>query len=162
VKNFVLAVLAVAVIVLATLYVRQRYSAEESRNGNANNLKYVKCKAQLGLSGAVTIPINSTNYGIARNDQIVFVCDGEMVHWDSTADPNVTSFTISFKGGVWPFGKAPQNPPTVLTSSAGLTKDEKVVGPVNKYAQDYEYTLDVQRTNGTAVHVDPHVIPMGP
>ena len=128
----------------------------------ANNLKFVKCQKQSGGSGPVIIPINSTDYGIARDYQIVFVCDGETVRWDSTADPNVTAFTITFKNGMWPFGQAPNNPPAPLTSTAGVTQDEKVIGPTKKYAQDYEYTLDVQRKNGNPVSIDPHIIPMGP
>jgi len=130
--------------------------------GDTNNLAHVKCQTQLGISGPVIIRINSTDDGIARDDQIVFVCDGETIHWDSTKDPKVTSFTITFKNGVWPFGKAPQNPPVALTSSAAVTQDQKVVGPTKKYAQDYEYTLSVKRTNGNPVTIDPHIIPMGP
>jgi hypothetical protein len=130
--------------------------------GVKNNLRFVKCRSHSGLTGPVVIPINSTDDGIARDDQITFVCDGETVRWDSNADSKVTSFTITFKNGAWPFGKAPQNPPVPLSSNAGVTMDEKVVGPTNKYAEDYEYTLYVTRSNGNPVTVDPHVIPMGP
>jgi hypothetical protein len=125
---------------------------------DSNNLKHVKCRQYLG-GGAVEIPVNSTSNAIGRDDQIVFVCKGELVHWSSAADSNVASFTVAFKNNVWPFGTTPA---TLSSGSNGLTTDQTVAGATGKYAECYEYNITVKRKDGTTIMVDPHVIPMGP
>jgi hypothetical protein len=124
--------------------------------GDSNNLKHVKCKQHLG-GGPVEIAINSSNKAIQDEDQVVFVCKGEIVRWNSSGDAYVASYTITFTNNGWPFGPTP----TVLSSNAnGLTPDQTVAGVTGKYAECYEYSIAVKRKDGTMVKVDPHVMPM--
>jgi len=156
-KNVILVVVLVCLVVVSALYIRSvRLGSEDSRSGYANNLKHVKCKQQLG-GGPVEVPVNATTL-VDRDDQIVFVCKNELVHW-KIADSNVKTFTVTFKNSAWPFGPSPI---ALSPQSGGATVDQTVVGVTGKYAQDYEYTIAVTRTDGTSTSMDPHVIPMGP
>jgi hypothetical protein len=157
VKNVILVLVLVCLVVVSVLYVRsQRLQPRVASSGDANNLKHVKCKQQLG-GGPVEIPVDATTL-IDRDDQIVFVCKNELVHW-TIADSNVRTFTVTFKNNVWPFGP---NPMPLSPQTGGATLDQTVAGVTGKYAQAYEYTIAVTRTDGTSASIDPHVIPMGP
>ena len=123
---------------------------------DANNLKHVKCKKYLD-GGPVEIAIDSSNKAIHDEDQIVFVCKDEIVRWNSSADPNVASYTITFKNNAWPFKPTPK---PLASNNNGVTPDQTVAGVMGKYAECYEYTITVKRKDGTTVQVDPHVMPM--
>jgi hypothetical protein len=123
---------------------------------DSNNLQHVKCKQTLG-GGTVEISVDASAYALKRDDQIVFVCKGEVVVW-KIADSHVASFAVTFKNNEWPFGNSPV---TLPSNSGGATTGQTVFQVNGKFAKAYEYTITVTRTDGTTVTVDPHVIPMG-
>ena len=134
------------------------------RPAKANNLKYVDCNRHIsGSAGTVEIAVHPVA-GIAFEDDMVFVCAGERVHWKAAGDTDpqgntVQSFTITFPDKQWPF-KAPQQ---VFTAS-GLapTPDQEVADlPPNSRPTPFKYKIVVTQSNGDTFTIDPHVIPMG-
>ncbi len=162
-KNVMLAVLAVAVIVLGVLCLRQARFAGGGGGGDRhtrtdeNNLTHVKCNSQNATNPSykVEILVNSS-VGLDYTDKITFVCKNENVHW-KIADSGVKTFTVTFTK--WPFSstqKSLQPDPTT-----GLTEDQPVKQISSKYEID-EYTLVVTKSDGSTITADPHFIPMGP
>ncbi len=134
------------------------------RPAKANNLKYVDCNRHIsGSAGTVEIAVHSAA-GIALEDDMVFVCAGERVHWKAAADTDpqgntVQSFTVTFPGNQWPF-KPPQQ---VFTASGqASTPDQEVADlPPNSRPTPFKYKIVVTKSNGDTFTIDPHVIPMG-
>jgi hypothetical protein len=162
VKNFMLVVLAVAVIVLGVLYVRKPHLADGGGGGarharaDENNLTHVKCNSKNGdhPSTEVEILVNSS-VGLDYADKITFGCKDEKVHW-KIADSGVKTFTVTFID--WPFSSSQQS---LQPDATGSTQDQPVKHINTKYEID-AYTLVVTKTDGTTITADPHFIPMGP
>lgn len=162
-KNVLLVVLALGVIVLGVLYVRQTRLAggggtgRTSGRADEDNLTHVKCNSQNGTNPSyeVEIPVNSS-VGLDYKDKITFVCKNEKVHW-KIADPGVRTFTVTFS--TWPFSSAQKSLQPDPTT--GLTEDQPVKPISTKYEID-EYQLSVTKSDGTTITADPHIIPMGP
>jgi hypothetical protein len=163
VKNVMLAVLAVAVIVLGVLLLRQaRFTggggggAKHAR-ADENNLTHVKCNSKNPdhPGNGVEILVNSS-VGLDYPDKITFGCKDEQVHW-KIADSGVKTFTVTFID--WPFSSSQQSLQPDATT--GLTPDQPVKHINAKYEID-AYTLVVTKSDGSTITADPHFIPMGP
>jgi hypothetical protein len=98
--------------------------------------------------------------GIKRDDEAIFVCTGETVHWE-TSDKQIKDFTVDFsKGNGWPFGTAAPVPlkgdpstPTTDQVVAGLSSGQRSAA--------FSYKVVINLTNGSTMTVDPVIIPMG-
>ena len=161
---FAALLLACVVFLAACKKAEQAVIPPAPRPAKANNLKYVDCYKHIsGSAGIVEIAVHPA-VGIALEDDMVFVCAGERVHWKAAAetDPQgntVQSFTITFPGNQWPF-KPPQQ---VFTASGQApTPDQDVADlPPNSRPTPFKYKIVVTKSNGDTFTIDPHVIPMG-
>jgi hypothetical protein len=167
-----LAALPFAALLLACVVLLAACKKEEQavmpppvpRPAKANNLKYVDCNRHIaGSAGTVEIAVHPAA-GIALEDDMVFVCAGERVHWKAAADTDpqgntVQSFTITFPGNQWPF-----KPPQQVFTAGGQasTPDQEVADlPANSRPTPFKYKIVVTKSNGDTFTIDPHVIPMG-
>jgi hypothetical protein len=134
----------------------------KSRTPAKNNLRYVKCNKRLpNFSGVTEILVSAKDdykdYGIAYDDEIVFVCTGEKVHWK--ADQSVKTMEISFLNGEWPF-KEPFEPELAGTSQTYTPDREVKELPQKLRGKAYKYKLHVVTDTGKIIDVDPVIWPM--
>jgi hypothetical protein len=122
-----------------------------------NNLRYVKCKKRLSnYSGITEILVNAKD-GIAYEDEIVFVCTDEKLHWK--ADAGVKTIEISFLNNEWPFKEALEA--TLSGTSQTNTPDRQVKDLPNKLrVKAYKYKIHVVTDAGATIDLDPTIIPM--
>lgn len=122
-----------------------------------NNLLYVDCKKHHpNYSGQTEIVVNSTS-GIAPEDEIIFVCKGEQVHW--TAGNGVQTMEVSFLNNEWPF--KPPFEAKLSGDSQNPTPNREVDAlPAKFRTKAYKYTIHVVTGSGP-IDLDPHIIPMG-
>jgi len=128
-----------------------------AKASKTNNLRNVDCnKHNPNYPGETEILVDATN-GIAYEDEVIFVCKGEMVHWK--AGTGVQTMEVSFLNNEWPF-----KPPFEAKLSGDAqhpTPNREVNGlPPNQRAKVYKYKIHVVTGSGV-IDLDPHVIPMG-
>lgn len=123
----------------------------------SNNLRYVKCNKRLpNYSGTTEIMANAKE-GIAYEDEIIFVCTDEKVHWK--ADTGVKTIDISFLNNEWPFKEAFE--PTLSGNSQTHTPDREVKDlPAKLRVKAFKYKIHVVTDGGTTIDLDPTIIPM--
>jgi hypothetical protein len=129
------------------------------RPARTNNLVNVDCrKHDPKYAGKTTILVNGTN-GIAYEDEIVFVCPGENVHWEAASGSGVKSIEVRFLNNEWPFTKAFE---PLLHGDAQTPTPDLEVGalPPNFRAKSYKYQIHVMTSTGV-LDLDPHIIKMG-
>lgn len=167
-KNVILAILAIAVVVLAVLYVRaveRQPKAFPHPIGKNNNLGEVDCKTHGALGdgpdkNTASIKVSATDPPVSPAYEGVFVCTGETVYWE--AQPHVTSIDVTFQQADWPFDPGNFK---VLHADAGGKTDAQTVQNIDttKYRiKPVKYTIVVKDDQGGTHSLDPHVIPMGP
>jgi hypothetical protein len=157
VKTAILAVLSVALVVLAILYVKSVGLTGKGFTGSKkNNLQDIDCNLHQGITN--TVIETDEKKGITYANEGVLVCPGEMVQWST--GKNVTKVEVDFNPLNWPFsGSAqkltatPNNPTTPMTV--------KQLG-LGYRIQPAKYTITVTTTSGQLPSLDPHLIPMGP
>jgi hypothetical protein len=122
-----------------------------------NNLRYVKCNKRLpNYSGVTEIVVNAKD-GIAYEDEIIFVCTGEKVHWK--ADTGVKTMDIFFLNGEWPFKEVFET--QLSGASQTHTPDREVKElPNTLRVKAYKYRIHVVRDAGPSIDLDPTIIPM--
>lgn len=123
----------------------------------ANNLHDVDCKKHdANYPGQTEILVNAES-GIAPEDEVIFVCKGEQLHWKAGA--GVQALEVSFLNNEWPF-KQPFEA-KLSGNSKDPTPDREVgVLPANFRAKTYKYKIHVVTGSGV-IDLDPHIIPMG-
>jgi hypothetical protein len=131
--------------------------SEHHRNiVKTNNLRNVQCqKYQPNYSGRTRIEVNATN-GISPEDEIVFVCAGEKVHWEAAKGSGIKSIEVSFLNNEWPF-KQPFEPK--LTGEGQEATPDREVGdlPANFRAKTFKYQIHIVTPTGT-IDLDPHIV----
>jgi hypothetical protein len=124
-----------------------------------NNLRNVDCnKHGVSYAGKTTIVVNASN-GIEPEDEMVFVCPGENIHWQ--LGNGVKSVDVHFLNGEWPFSQPYEG--QLHGDSQTLIADREIGGalPPNVRAKAFKYQIHVV-TNGSTLDLDPHIIRMGP
>lgn len=120
-----------------------------------NNLVNVDCKKHDPYyAGKTPIVVNATD-GIKYEDEIVFVCDGEKIHWEAGGS-GIKSIDVHFQNSEWPF-KEPFTPQ--LHGDGQTPTPDLEVGPLptNFRAKAFKYQIHVVTSSGS-IDLDPHII----
>ncbi len=147
----------ICILGLAVVFLGCTNPKTTARVSKNNNLHNVDCKKHdSNYPGQTEILVDATN-GIALEDEAIFVCKGEKVHWK--AGTGVQTLEVSFLNQEWPF-KQPFEA-KLSGDSQNPTPDREVDAlPSNFRAKAYKYKIHVVTGSGV-IDLDPHVIPMG-
>jgi hypothetical protein len=122
-----------------------------------NNLHNVECrKYQPNYSGITPILVNDQD-GISKEDEMVFACEGEKVHWGAAPGSGITSIQVHFLNNEWPFRQPFQDQ---LNADGQNPTPDVLVGPLPPgfRAKAYKYEIHVVTSTGKVINLDPHFV----
>src|ERR1700722_10827761 len=121
-----------------------------------NNLRNVQCKKyQPNYSGTTPIVVNAST-GITLDDEMVFVCEGEKVHWEAAPGSGILSIQVRFLNNEWPFRQPFEQE---LNADGKSPTPDRTVGtlPPNFRAKTFKYQIHIV-TAGGVIDLDPHLV----